>query len=76
MSRFSTGSIDNIPTGGQPKELMVEGRQTRPNPLSSTGTEDVSLAPTEELLRELRRRIVSPRDTWDEESETLARALA
>jgi hypothetical protein len=67
---WAPGSIDTILAGGEPKELAVELRQTRPNTLSRTRTEVVSRGPTEELLLELRRRIVRPRerrrDTWDD----------
>jgi hypothetical protein len=67
---WAPGSIDTILAGGEPKELAVELRQTRPNTLSRTRTEVVSRAPTEELLLELRRRIVRPRErrreTWDD----------
>jgi hypothetical protein len=58
---WAPGSIDTILAGGEPKELAVELRQTRPNTLSHTGTEVVR-APTEELLLELRRRIIHPRE--------------
>jgi hypothetical protein len=67
---WAPGSIDTILAGGEPKELSVELRQTRPNTLSRTGTEAVSRTPTEELLLELRRRIIRSRerrrDTWDD----------
>ena len=59
---WAPGSIDTILAGGEPKEVAVELRQTRPNTLSRTHTEVVSRAPTEELLLELRRRIIRPRD--------------
>ena len=49
---------------------MVELRRTTPNPLAHTATEALSRASTEELLLELRRRIIAPRnrrhDTWDD----------
>jgi transcriptional regulator with XRE-family HTH domain len=67
---WAPGSIDTILARGEPKELGVELRQTRPNTLSGTGTEVVSRAPTEELLLELRRRIIRPRERrhemWDD----------
>jgi|SRR6516225_9620920 hypothetical protein len=67
---WAPGSIDTILAGGEPKEVAVELRQTRPNRLSRTGAEVVSRASTEELLLELRRRIIRPRDTrretWDD----------
>jgi hypothetical protein len=67
---WAPGSIDTILAGGEAKELAVELRQTRPNTFSRSGTEVVARAPTEELLLELRRRIIRPREqrhrTWDE----------
>jgi hypothetical protein len=67
---WAPGSIDTIMAGGEPKEVAVELRQTRPNTLSRTRTEVVSRASTEELLLELRRRIIRPRErrreTWDD----------
>ncbi len=49
---------------------MVELRPTTPTPLSRAATDTLSRAPTEELLLELRRRIIAPRDrrreTWDD----------
>ena len=56
---WTPGSIDTILAGGEPKELVSTGRRTNPNEV-----------PTEELLRELRRRIIAPRDrrpeSWDD----------
>ena len=68
---WAPGSIDTILAGGEPKELVVEVRRTTHNPLGRTpATEALSRAPTEELLLELRRRIIAPRhrrhDTWDD----------
>jgi hypothetical protein len=67
---WAPGSIDTILAGGEPKELAVELRPTRPNTLSRTGSEVVSRTSTEELLLELRRRIIRPREkrheTWDD----------
>jgi hypothetical protein len=67
---WAPGSIDTILAGGEPKELAVEPRPTRPNTLTRTRAEVVCSAPTEELLLELRRRIIRPRerrrDTWDD----------
>ena len=66
---WAPGSIDTILAGGEPQELVVKQRRTTHNPLAHTATEAPSRASTEELLLELRRRIVAPRDrrreTWD-----------
>ena len=49
---------------------MVKQRRTTLNPLAHTATEAPSRASTEELLLELRRRIITPHDrrhdTWDD----------
>ena len=67
---WAPGSIDTILAGGEPQETVVELRRTTPNPLSHTATDALSRASTEELLLELRRRIIAPRtrrhDTWDD----------
>jgi len=67
---WAPGSIDTILAGGEPKELAVELRRTTPDRLSRAATDTLSRAPTEELLLELRRRIIAPRDrrheTWDD----------
>ena len=64
------GSIDTILAGGEPQELVVKLRRTTHNPLAHIATEAPSHASTEELLLELRRRIIAPRntrsDTWDD----------
>jgi hypothetical protein len=65
------GSIDTILAGGEPKETVAELRRTTPNPLASTSTTDaLARSSTEELLVELRRRIIAPRDRrpeiWDD----------
>ena len=56
---WAPGSIDTILAGGQPKELVSTPRRTIPHEV-----------PTEELLLELRRRIIALRDrrreTWDD----------
>jgi hypothetical protein len=66
---WTPGSIDTILAGGEPKELVVNLRHTTHNPLSRPSTEALSHASTEELLLELRRRIVAPRprrhESWD-----------
>ena len=66
---WAPGSIDTILAGGVPLETVVELRRTTHNPLAHTATEAPSRASTEELLLELRRRIIAPgntrSDTWD-----------
>ena len=66
---WAPGSIDTILAGGEPKEQAVELRRTTHNP-PSHAPDALSRAPTEELLLELRRRIIAPRDrrhdTWDD----------
>ena len=73
---WAPGSIDTILAGGEPKETVVELHRTTP----TTRPRDTHCArpppmpfpkcPTEELLLELRRRIIAPRDrrhnTWDD----------
>jgi hypothetical protein len=68
---WAPGSIDTILAGGEPKELVVKLRPTAPTPRTHAYTGDaLSRASTEELLLELRRRIIRPRDrrhdTWDD----------
>jgi hypothetical protein len=68
---WAPGSIDTILAGGEPKELVVKLRRDRPEPRYQSFTDDaLSRASTEELLLELRRRIIRPRDrrreTWDD----------
>jgi len=58
---WAPGSIDTIRAGGEPNELVVKLRRPTHNPLSHTATGAVSHASTEELLLELRRRIIAPR---------------
>ena len=74
---WAPGSIDTILAGGEPKELAPtlqrpaspatapQGYALRPTSLNA-----LSQASTEELLLELRRRIVTPRsrrhDPWDD----------
>jgi hypothetical protein len=59
---WAPGSIDTILDGGEPRELVVNIRRPAPpNPLAR--------ASTEELLLELRRRIITPRearDVWED----------
>jgi hypothetical protein len=73
---WAPGSIDTILAGGEPKELVVELRRNNPNApsqgyaLRPTNANALSQVPTEELLLELRRRIIAPRErrleTWDD----------
>jgi hypothetical protein len=67
---WAPGSIDTILAGGEPKELVVKLRPTTHNPLSRASTEALAHASTEELLLELRRRIIAPRprrhESWDD----------
>ena len=67
---WAPGSTDTILAGGEPKELVMNLRQTSQQTLSHSGTEVVSRTSTEELLLELRRRIIRPRDrrpdTWND----------
>ena len=70
---WAPGSIDTILAGGEPKELVVKlRRHRRPAPRYPLPTPPTTLsrASTEELLLELRRRIIRPRDrrheTWDD----------
>jgi len=68
---WAPGSIDTILAGGEPKELVVTLRRDSPEPRYHSYTTDaLSRASTEELLLELRRRIIAPRDrrydTWDD----------
>ena len=60
---WAPGSIDIILADGKPQELVVEQRRTTHNPLAHTATEAPSRASTEELLLELRRRIIAPHNT-------------
>jgi hypothetical protein len=69
---WAPGSIDTILSGGEPKELVVKLRRDNPEPRHRSFTTDDALAgaTTEELLLELRRRIIRSRnrrrDTWDD----------
>jgi hypothetical protein len=68
---WAPGSIDTILAGGEPKELVVKLRPSTPAPRTHAYASDaLSRASTEELLLELRRRIVHPRDrrreTWND----------
>ena len=67
---WAPGSIDTILAGGEPKETVIERRRTAHNPLAHAATEAPSRASTEELLLELRRRIIAPHnrrpESWDD----------
>jgi hypothetical protein len=68
---WAPGSIDTILAGGKPKELVAAQRRASPEPRYDSFTSDaLSRASTEELLLELRRRIIRPRDrrrdAWDD----------
>ncbi len=57
---WAPGSIDTILAGGEPQERVVELRGPTSAPLSHASTDALSRASTEELLLELRRRIIAP----------------
>ena len=69
---WAPGSIDTILAGGEPKELVVKLRRDSPEPprYPSYADDALSRASTEELLLELRRRIIRPRErrreSWDD----------
>jgi hypothetical protein len=68
---WAPGSIDTILAGGEPKELVVKLRRDSPEPRYDSFTTDaLSRASTEELLLELRRRIIRSRnrrqEMWDD----------
>jgi hypothetical protein len=72
---WAPGSIDIILAGGEPKKLVVKLHRDNPEPRHRSVTTDDALAATstEELLLELRRRIIRPRnrrrdtsDDWDD----------
>ncbi|MGZ4552744.1 MAG: hypothetical protein ACXVXQ_04490 [Mycobacteriaceae bacterium] len=67
---WAPGSIDTILAGGEPKEQVVTLRDSPEPRYHSFATDALSRASTEELLLELRRRIIRPRvrrrETWDE----------
>ncbi len=73
---WAPGSIDTILAGGEPKELVSTLHRPTPSArppgyaLRPTNANALSSASTEELLLELRRRIIAPRDTrhdtWDD----------
>jgi hypothetical protein len=73
---WAPGSIDTILSGGEPKEVVPTLHKSSPTTrtqgyaLRPTNPNSLSQVPTEELLLELRRRIIAPRDTrhntWDD----------
>ena len=67
---WAPGSIDTILAGGEPNELVVKLRRGAPDRLSQPAADALSRASTEELLLELRRRIIAPRERrreiWDD----------
>jgi hypothetical protein len=73
---WAPGSIDAILAGGDPKELLVKLRRPTSVPLSHAVDDALSRASTEDLLLELRRRIITPRqrrhEMWDEWDDGLA----
>jgi len=72
---WTPGSIDTILAGGEPKELVVELRRDAPARQSHAVTEALSRASTDELLLELKCRIIRPRDRrrdrWDDLEDSL-----
>src|SRR4051812_5662021 len=63
---WAPGSIDTILTGGEPKETVTELRRPRSAPPSDAAPEALARASTEELLLELRRRIITLRNRHHE----------
>jgi len=67
---LASGSIDTIVAGGEPNELVVKLRRGAPDRLSQPAADALSRASTEELLLELRRRIIRTRErrreTWND----------
>ena len=73
---WAPGSIDTILAGGEPNEVVPTLRPNNTNApsqgyrLRPTNPNALSQVSTEELLLELRRRIILPRDrrheTWDD----------
>ena len=73
---WTPGSIDTILAGGEPKETVPTLRRsnttapTQGYALRPTNPNALSQVSTEELLLELRRRIIAPRDrrheAWDD----------
>jgi hypothetical protein len=70
---WAPGSVDTILAGGEPKELVVKLGRNAPAPASHAISDALSRVSTEDLLMELRRRIIAPRhrrqerwEDWDD----------
>src|SRR6476646_6744988 len=63
---WAPGSIDTILAGGDHQEVVVNLRRPNSAPISRTSTDALSRASTEELLLELRRRIIAPHNRGPE----------
>jgi hypothetical protein len=72
---WAPGSIETILAGGEPTEVAATLHKSNPTTrtpgyaLRPTTPNALSQVPTEDLLLELRRRIIAPRnrrDTWDD----------
>ena len=73
---WAPGSIDTILAGGEPEDLAPTRRRSNPNARSQgyalrpTNPSMLSQVSTEELLLELRRRIIAPHtrhpESWDD----------
>src|ERR1700758_178313 len=58
---WAPGSIDTILAGGEPEEQVITLRRDSPDPRHDSFTSDaLSRASTDELLLELRHRIIRP----------------
>jgi hypothetical protein len=71
---WASGSIEHILAGGEARETVTELRRP-PSPVTHATSDALARASTEELLLELRRRIMAPRhrrhQTWDDWDEGL-----
>ncbi len=67
---WAPGSIDAILAGGEPRELVVKLNRGNSNRVADFTADALAHASTEDLLLELRRRIVVPRrrhqESWDD----------
>jgi hypothetical protein len=67
---WAPGSIDAILAGGEPRETVPQLRRAASLPVPHFSSDTLSRASTEELLLELRRRIVAKgrqrHQTWDD----------
>ena len=66
---WAPGSIDTILARGEPKELVVKLSRGAPDRLSHAAADALARASTEELLLELRRRIITSREArevWED----------